>query len=29
MDKRPDLRIALQGLVSRDLADKLGRLFSA
>jgi Popeye protein conserved region len=26
MDKRPDLRIALQGLVSRDLAGKLERL---
>jgi hypothetical protein len=25
MDKRPDLRIALQGLVSRDLAGKLER----
>src|SRR5262249_48068872 len=28
IDKRPDLRIALQGLVSRDLAGKLERLLS-
>jgi CRP-like cAMP-binding protein len=28
MDKRPDLRIALQGLVSRDLAGKLERLLA-
>jgi hypothetical protein len=29
VDKRPDLRIALQGLVSRDLAGKLGTLLSS
>jgi Popeye protein conserved region len=29
MDKRPDLRVTLQGLVNRDLADKLDRLLSA
>ena len=28
MDKRPDLRVTLQGLVSRDLAGKLERLMS-
>jgi hypothetical protein len=28
MDKRPDLRVALQGLVNRDLAGKLERLLS-
>ena len=28
VDKRPDLRVALQGLVSRDLATKLERLVS-
>jgi Popeye protein conserved region len=28
MDKRPDLRVALQGLVNRDLAGKLGTLLS-
>jgi CRP-like cAMP-binding protein len=28
MDKRPELRVALQGLVNRDLAEKLERLFS-
>jgi hypothetical protein len=28
MDKRPDLRFALQGLVNRDLAGKLGKVFS-
>jgi CRP-like cAMP-binding protein len=27
-EKRPDLRVTLQGLVSRDLATKLGRLLS-
>jgi hypothetical protein len=29
MDKRPDLRFALQGLVNRDLAGKLGKVFSS
>jgi Popeye protein conserved region len=29
MDKRPDLRVTLQGLVNRDLAAKLERLLSA
>jgi hypothetical protein len=29
IDKRPDLRGALQGLVNRDLAGKLGKLASA
>jgi CRP-like cAMP-binding protein len=29
MDKRPDLRVTLQGLVSRDLAGKLEKLISA
>jgi CRP-like cAMP-binding protein len=28
MDKRPDLRVTLQGLVNRDLAGKLERLLS-
>jgi hypothetical protein len=28
IDKRPDLRVALQGLVNRDLAGKLERLLS-
>jgi CRP-like cAMP-binding protein len=28
VDKRPDLRVTLQGLVSRDLATKLGGLLS-
>jgi CRP-like cAMP-binding protein len=28
VDKRPDLRVTLQGLVSRDLASKLERLLS-
>jgi CRP-like cAMP-binding protein len=28
MDKRPDLRVALQGLVNRDLAGKLERVLS-
>jgi CRP-like cAMP-binding protein len=28
MDKRPDLRVALQSLVSRDLAGKLERLLA-
>jgi CRP-like cAMP-binding protein len=28
MDKRPDLRVALQSLVSRDLAGKLERLMA-
>ena len=28
MDKRPDLRVTLQGLVNRDLAGKLERLMS-
>jgi len=28
IDKRPDLRVALQGLVNRDLAGKLGTLLS-
>jgi CRP-like cAMP-binding protein len=28
VDRRPDLRVALQGLVSRDLAGKLGKLVS-
>jgi hypothetical protein len=28
MDKRPDLRIVLQGLVNRDLAGKVERLLS-
>jgi hypothetical protein len=28
VDKRPELRVALQGLVSRDLAGKLERLLS-
>ena len=28
MDKRPELRVTLQGLVNRDLAGKLERLFS-
>jgi Popeye protein conserved region len=28
MDKRPDLRVTLQGLVNRDLAGKLERLIS-
>lgn len=29
MDKRPELRVALQGLVSRDLAGKLEQLLSS
>jgi CRP-like cAMP-binding protein len=29
MDKRPDLRVALQALVNRDLAGKLGGLLSS
>jgi hypothetical protein len=29
MDKRPDLRVTLQGLVNRDLAGKLERLLSS
>ena len=29
MDKRPDLRVTLQGLVNRDLAGKLEKLLSA
>lgn len=29
MDRRPDLRVTLQGLVSRDLAGKIGRLLSS
>ncbi|MGH7309997.1 MAG: Crp/Fnr family transcriptional regulator [Candidatus Rokuibacteriota bacterium] len=29
MDKRPDLRVTLQGLVNRDLAGKLERLVSS
>jgi hypothetical protein len=29
MDKRPELRVALQGLVNRDLAGKLERLVSS
>jgi hypothetical protein len=28
MDKRPDLRLTLQGLVNRDLAGKLERVLS-
>ena len=28
MDKRPDLRVTLQGLVNRDLAEKLEKLLS-
>jgi len=28
IDKRPDLRVTLQGLVNRDLAGKLERLMS-
>jgi hypothetical protein len=28
MDKRPELRITLQGLVNRDLAGKLERVLS-
>jgi hypothetical protein len=28
MDKRPDLRLTLQGLVNRDLAGKLERALS-
>jgi CRP-like cAMP-binding protein len=28
MDKRPDLRSALQGLVNRDLAGKVGKMLS-
>ena len=28
MDKRPDLRVTLQGLVNRDLAGKLERLLA-
>jgi hypothetical protein len=29
MDKRPDLRVTLQGLVNRDLADKMEKLVSS
>jgi hypothetical protein len=29
MDRRPDLRVTLQGLVNRDLALKLGQVTSA
>jgi hypothetical protein len=29
MDRRPDLRVTVQGLVSRDLASKLGQAVSA
>jgi hypothetical protein len=29
MDKRPELRVTLQGLVNRDLAGKLERLVSS
>jgi CRP-like cAMP-binding protein len=29
MDRRPDLRVALQSLVNRDLAGKIERLFSS
>ena len=29
MDKRPDLRVALQSLVNRDLAGKLGKVISS
>jgi CRP-like cAMP-binding protein len=29
MDRRPDLRVALQGLANRDLALKLGQMLSS